>query len=122
MIDKSPIVFFSVLINGSLRIYHSPIESASKSTELSRCEDPSSNLQFPYYPPGYCPGPANEPIRCPGSEPEIGPLPCRDDINGIGRCSPDPCNDPIGLSCLQPDPIEANISNMKLVISKSELS
>lgn len=96
-------------------MYNSPIASASNSTGMSGCEDPLSQHQIRCYPPGYCPGPADEPIPCPGPEPEpeIDPLPCRDGVNGLGRCSPDPCDDPNGLSCPQPDPIEANISNIQ---------
>ena len=105
MKNKSTVVIVSLLMIGFLLTYQSPIANASNSAGLSRCEDPLGNPQFPCYPPGYCPGPADEPIPCPHPEPKTDPNNCRENLI---RCPSNPCDDPAGI-CPQPRPEAAGI-------------
>ena len=102
-ISLIPHLSFAVLTNQDPNINESNVANSI------RCP-PSTDNEISCNPPGKCFGPADEPIPCPGSDPD--PLPCREDAVGIGRCSPDPCDDPTAI-CPEPDPIEVNLSNIK---------
>ena len=101
LIPSTPNISFALLINQDL-ITNYPIVANS-----IRCP-PGTDDEISCNPSGNCFGPADEPIPCPGTDPD--PLPCRDEAVGIGRCSPDPCNDPTAI-CPQPPPVKASLIN-----------